>query len=47
MSATVQWVLLAGLAAIGLVAVFVFGIGNTNDGTGGGHSGAPAIITTN
>ncbi len=49
-SANIQWAALTGIAIVALVAVFVFGIGNTNSGGGhggGGHSGAPALVTTN
>ncbi len=35
-SANIQWAFLAGLAILGVAAVFVFGIGT---GTGGGHGG--------
>lgn len=43
-SANVQWAALAAVAVLGVIAVFVFGIGNTNE-PGGGHSGAPASIS--
>lgn len=44
-SANVQWAALAAIAVLGIIAVFVFGIGGANE-PGGGHSGAPAIVTS-
>ena len=47
-SANLQWSFLAGLAILGVVAVFVFGIG-TGDGTtihgGGGHGGLINLLS--
>ncbi len=45
-SANMQWTFLAGLAVLGVVAIFVFGIG-TGDGTtihGGGHGGVINLL---
>lgn len=42
-SANLQWSFLAGLAILGVIAVFVFGIGTSDSqfyhGGGGGHGG--------
>ncbi len=44
-NANVQWAALAAIAVLGIIAVFVFGVGGTNQ-PGGGHSGAPAAVVS-